>query len=60
LYECSNRPAQATVHFGFPVAAVAEVDLMEENPAPLAVADGNAAARSLRPFEIVTLRVTPA
>jgi alpha-mannosidase len=59
LYECENRPAQAVVRTGFAIASAAEVDLMEENPAPLALEDG-AVRLAFRPFEIKTLRVTPA
>ena len=59
LYECENRAAHAPVRFGFPIASAAEVDLMEENPAPLALEDG-AVRLAFRPFEIKTVRVTPA
>jgi alpha-mannosidase len=58
LYECEGREAQAVVRFGFPVAAVSAVDLMEENPAPLAV-ENDAVGMHFGPFEIITLRVTP-
>ena len=30
LYECARASARATLRFGFPVAEVAEVNLMEE------------------------------
>jgi alpha-mannosidase len=58
LYESEGRNAQATVQFGFPAGAVSEVDLMEENPVPLAV-KGDTISMAFRPFEIKTLRVTP-
>lgn len=56
LYECEQRGVRATVHFGFPVAMVHEVDLMEENGHLLPLRDG-ALTLNFRPFEIKTLRV---
>ena len=57
LYETTNSDARATVRFGVPVQAVSQVDLMEENPVPLELAD-NQVKVDLGPFEIATLRVT--
>ncbi len=56
LYECEGRDAHATVRFGFPVKAASLVDLMEENPASLAVT-GDAVKVNFTPFAIQTLRV---
>ena len=57
IYESAHQGTQTELHFGFPVAKVSEVNLMEEHPNELASADGNVAL-SFRPFEIKTLRVT--
>jgi alpha-mannosidase len=56
MYESARRDAQVTVRFGFPVRAVAEVDLMEENPQPLEMSE-DGVALTFGPFEIKTLRV---
>ena len=56
LYEAAGRATEATLRCGFPVSTVAEVNLLEQSPQPLAVADGTVAL-SLRPFEIKTLRL---
>jgi alpha-mannosidase len=59
LYECERRGTRATIRFGFPVAEVAEATLMEEPFRPLELYE-NAVSVRFAPFEIVTLRVTPA
>ncbi|MCX7669520.1 MAG: glycosyl hydrolase-related protein, partial [Anaerolineae bacterium] len=58
LYEAEHKAAHARLCFGFPVAAAAEVNLMEEEPQPLAVRE-DAVTLDFRPFEIKTIRVTP-
>lgn len=58
LYEATGASVDATVTFGFPVAAAAEADLMETPLDTVPVADGRVAL-SFTPFEIKTLRLTP-
>jgi alpha-mannosidase len=57
LYEAHGKIADARVEFGFGVKAAAIVDLMEENPQALKIKK-NAVMFPLKPFEIVTLRLT--
>lgn len=59
LYESEHRAARATLWFGFPVAAVQEVNLLERPIKPLPV-DKDTVTVEFRPFEIKTLAVTPA
>jgi alpha-mannosidase len=59
LYETSRRGVVAQVHLGFTVMAAAEVDLLEEHPAPLDVEDDGLLTLVFLPFEIKTVRVTP-
>ena len=56
LYEAGHRRVRARLQFGFPVAAVIEADLMEND---LAVLDLDAASVALdfAPFEIKTLKL---
>ncbi len=57
LYECERRGAKTAVHFGFPVAMVHEVDLLEENGQPVALRN-DSVTLDFKPFEIKTLSVT--
>ncbi|MFZ4894738.1 alpha-mannosidase [Plantibacter sp. Mn2098] len=61
LYEASGGRSDARVRFDFPVAGIARTDLLERTTGeqPELPADGSVALR-LRPFEIITLRVTRA
>jgi alpha-mannosidase len=59
LYECARSSARATLRFGFPVAEVAEVNLMEEEIGALALAE-DAVTLEFQPFEIKTVRVRAA
>ncbi len=56
LYENSGARTTAALAFGFPVAAVELVDLMEQNGQPLTVT-GNSLTLVFRPFEILTLKL---
>ncbi|WP_306321557.1 MULTISPECIES: glycoside hydrolase family 38 C-terminal domain-containing protein [unclassified Streptomyces] len=58
LYESRGGRAKATLTAAFPVAGADETDLLER---PLRAADTSAAglALSLRPFQILTLRLRP-
>jgi alpha-mannosidase len=56
LYEAEHKAAHARLRFGFPIRAVAEVNLMEEDPTPLSVRE-NGVMLEFRPFEIKTVRV---
>jgi len=58
LYEAHGGRADATVTFGFDVAAVEEVDLVERPVATMKVAD-RTVAFPIRPFEIRSLHVKP-
>ncbi|MGC9521160.1 MAG: alpha-mannosidase [Anaerolineae bacterium] len=59
LYEATGASVDASLHLGFDVAAAAEADLMENPLRELPVSD-NAVELAFTPFEIKTLRVTPA
>jgi alpha-mannosidase len=56
LYEAAQSATQTRLCFNMAVNSVVEVDMLEENPQPLEVAD-NGVTLDLRPFEIKTLRV---
>jgi alpha-mannosidase len=60
LFEHSNRRATARISFGIGVNAVHRVSLMEEDATPVPLDVDGSVTIDLRPFEIVTLRVTPA
>ncbi|MEU1193934.1 glycoside hydrolase family 38 C-terminal domain-containing protein [Streptomyces sp. NPDC005859] len=64
LYEALGRRADFRVAAGFPLASAVAVDLLErpsaEGSAPYEVSGDQAVALSLRPFQIVTLRLVPA
>jgi alpha-mannosidase len=57
LYESEHRAAKATVWFGFPVAAVKEVTLLERPLHALPV-DDDTVTLDFRPFEIKTIAVS--
>jgi alpha-mannosidase len=56
LYESERSGTEAVVTLGFSATAVAETNMLEENPRPLGLRDGRVRLR-FRPFEIKTLRV---
>jgi alpha-mannosidase len=58
LYESHGGRARAEVSAAFPVAAVQETDLLEARLADHPHRDGRTAV-TLRPFQILTLRLTP-
>ncbi len=58
LYESEHRAAKATLWFGFPVAAVREVNLLER-PIQLLPVDDDTVTVEFGPFEVKTLAVTP-
>jgi alpha-mannosidase len=58
LYEARGGRASARLSAGFPVAAATVTDLLERPDTPLAIRDG-AFDLTLRPFQILTLRLTP-
>ena len=57
LYEAHGTHQKAVLRTGLPLRRAATVNLLEENPRPVR-ASRQAVALSLRPFEIVTLRLT--
>ncbi|MFE2373240.1 alpha-mannosidase [Streptomyces sp. NPDC059398] len=59
LYESAGGRADATVGLGFPVGRADLTDLLER-PLREVTTDGDACAVSLRPFQILTLRLRPA
>ena len=59
LWERSGGRQQTTVRFAAEIAAVAETDLTENETAALGM-DGQAVRLDFAPFEIKTLRLTPA
>ncbi len=58
LYEALRMRGAVTLTFGFPVQAAWRTNLLEEDEESLLV-EGTQVHLSLRPFEIVTLRVVP-
>ncbi|WP_102192924.1 alpha-mannosidase [Microbacterium aurantiacum] len=60
LYEALGRRAQATVTVGFPSGDVSEVDLLERKieQAALSSQDADGIRLALRPFQLVTLRLS--
>jgi alpha-mannosidase len=59
LYECHGAGARATLCPGFPIAKATETNLMEEALASLQVLE-NSVPLEFRPFEVKTVRLTPA
>jgi alpha-mannosidase len=59
LYDTFNTTTKATVKFGFDVSKVETATILEESEAEVAVND-NAVTLTVKPFEIVTLKVTRA
>ena len=56
LYEAYGRRSSGSIRFALPVREASLCDLMEGNEEPLSVTD-NAVELTLKPFEIVTLKV---
>jgi alpha-mannosidase len=59
LYEAFNTRGTATLTLGFPVAEAYTVNLVEEDPQPVAH-DGTSITFDYRPFEIKTFLLKPA
>lgn len=59
LYNCRNRRCDAKLQFGFAVKEVCVSDMMEQPIESLHV-EGDLVCVPFGPFEIITLRVTPA
>ena len=59
LYESQRRRCRAWLHLGFELGSAWRTNLLEENQAEL-TPDGKTLALSVRPYEIVTLRLVPA
>jgi alpha-mannosidase len=59
LYESQRRRSQARLHLGFNPGSAWRTNLLEENETELAL-DGKTLTLSVRPYEIVTLRLVPA
>ncbi len=57
-YESLGGQATATFTFGFPVRSASVTDLLERTLNELTVQDNSAVTMQLRPFEVVTLRVS--
>ncbi|WP_330177134.1 glycosyl hydrolase-related protein [Streptomyces sp. NBC_01498] len=58
LYESRGGRARTTLTAGFPVTAVHETDLLED-PLTERAHEGRSVALTLRPFQILTLRLAP-
>lgn len=58
LYECMRQRGPVTLHTGFSLAGVWRTNLLEENETELPH-NGNSVAFSIRPYQIVTLRLLP-
>lgn len=59
LYEPRGMTHAEKLTFGFPVASVQRTNLLEEPGEELSLTGGNTVEFTLKPFEIVTLRVVP-
>jgi alpha-mannosidase len=59
LYEARGGRADARLSAGFPLAGAALTDLLECPSEPAPDRDGDTVALALRPFQILTLRLTP-
>jgi alpha-mannosidase len=59
LYESQRRRSKARLHLGFRLNGAWRTNLLEENQTEL-TPDGNILTISVRPYEIVTLRLVPA
>ncbi len=59
LYESQRKRGQARLHLGFNLGSAWHTNLLEENQAAL-TPDGKTLTLSVRPYEIVTLRLVPA
>ncbi len=59
LYESQRRRGEVTLTAGFALAAAHRTNLLEEHQAELA-AQGHTVTLFVKPYEIVTLRLTPA
>ena len=58
LYENERRRGPFTLRAGFPLASARRCNLLEEDEAPLAIA-GNAVHLTVKPYQIMTLRLVP-
>jgi alpha-mannosidase len=58
LYESRGGRASTRLGLGFPVAEASVTDLLERPDTPLAI-EADALGLTLRPFQILTLRLTP-
>ena len=56
MYETKNKRTALNLTLGFHVSEASVADLMENPISPLAV-DGNKISLTVKPFEIVTLRL---
>jgi alpha-mannosidase len=59
LYEAQRIRGTINVKTAFPIKEAHRVNLLEERQSKLQV-NGNAVEYAIRPYEIVTLRITPA
>jgi alpha-mannosidase len=59
FYESQRKRGQARLHFGFNLGSAWRTNLLEENQTAL-TPDGKTLTLSVRPYEIVTLRLVPA
>ncbi|WP_243062528.1 glycoside hydrolase family 38 C-terminal domain-containing protein [Humibacter sp. RRB41] len=57
LYEALGRRTRAGVRFGFAADSVVQTDLLEREPGDADAWDAGTGILSLRPFQVVTLRV---
>jgi alpha-mannosidase len=57
-YESLGGRATVTLRFGFPLRSASITDLLERALTDVAVSDGNSVTLQLRPFEVVTLRLS--
>ena len=60
LYEALGRRTSATIRFGFPVDSVVQTDLLEQRLDDPDGFDADTNILSVRPFQVVTLRIRSA
>ena len=57
-YESLGGRATALLQFGFPVRSAAVTDLLERSLTEVEVGPGNTVPLQLRPFQVITLRLS--
>ncbi|MCL2043064.1 MAG: alpha-mannosidase [Treponema sp.] len=57
LYECHNRRTAARLEFGIALKSVCVCNMLEEEETPIKTENGNLVKLTVKPYEIVTLKI---